>query len=115
MEDEGIIEPVEVRNWATPIVCVPKTDGSLRVCGDYKGTVNLAIQTEHFRIPTLEELRGKVTTWKKFTKIGLSSAYQEMVLDKASQQLCTPTRAYFDYHSEFRQGQLSGNVLSHKF
>ena len=25
MEDEGIIEPVEVSNWATPIVCVPET------------------------------------------------------------------------------------------
>ena len=31
MEDEGIIEPVEVSNWATRIVCVPKTDGSVRV------------------------------------------------------------------------------------
>ena len=40
MEDESIIEPVEVSNWATPIVCVPKTDGSVRVCGDYMGTVN---------------------------------------------------------------------------
>ena len=89
MEDEGIIEPVEVSNWATPIVCVPKTDGSVRVCGDYKGTVNPAIQTEQFPIPTLEEIRGKVSTWKKFTKIDLRSAYQQMVLDKASQQLCT--------------------------
>ena len=35
MEDEGIIEPVEVSNWATPIVCVPKKDGSIRVCGDF--------------------------------------------------------------------------------
>ena len=89
MEDEGIIEPVEVSNWATPIVCVPKTDGSVCVCGDYKGTVNPAIQTEQFPIPTLEEIRGKVSTWKKFTKIDLRSAYQQMVLDKASQQLCT--------------------------
>ena len=23
MEDEGIIEPVEVSNWVTPIACVP--------------------------------------------------------------------------------------------
>jgi len=89
MEDEGIIEPVEVSNWATPIVCVPKTDDSVRVCGDYKGTVNPVIETEQFPIPTLQEIGGKVATWKKFTKIDLRSAYQQMVLDKASQQLCT--------------------------
>ena len=65
MEDEGVIEPVEVSNWATPIVCVPKTDGSVRVCGDYKGTVNPAFQTQQFPIPTLEEIPGKVSTWKK--------------------------------------------------
>ena len=62
MEDEGIIEAVEVSNWATPIVCVPKTDGSVRMCGDYKGTVNPAIQMEQFPIPTLEEIPGKVAT-----------------------------------------------------
>ena len=89
MEDEGIIEPVEVRNWATPTVCVPKTDGSVRVCGGYKGTVNPAIQTEQFPIPTLEEILGKVSIRKKVTKIDLRNAYQQMVLDKASQQLCT--------------------------
>ena len=49
MEDKGIIEPVEVSNWATPIVCVPTTDGSFRVCGDYKGTVNPAIQRSSFQ------------------------------------------------------------------
>lgn len=89
MEPVGVIEPVEVSNWATRIVCVPKTDGLVRVCGDYKGTVNPAIQTEQFPIATLEEIRRKVATWKKFTKIDLRSAYQQMVLDEASRQLCT--------------------------
>ena len=64
MENEGVLEPVEVSDWATPIVCVPKTDGSVRVCGDYKGTVNPAIQTEQFPMPTLEEIRGRVSKWK---------------------------------------------------
>ena len=35
MEDERFIGLVEVSNWVTPIVCAPKTDGSVRVCGDY--------------------------------------------------------------------------------
>ena len=71
MESEGVLKPIEVSDWATPIVCVPKTDGSVRICGDYKGTVNPAIQTEQFLIPTLEEIRSKVSTWNKFTKIDL--------------------------------------------
>ena len=89
IEDEDIIEPVEVSSLATPIVCVPKTDGSVRPCGNYKGTVNPVIQTKQFPIPTLEEIRAKVCAWKTFTKIDLRSAYQQMVLDKASQELCT--------------------------
>ena len=89
MENEGVLKPVEVSDWATPIVCVPKTDGSVRICGDYKGTVNPAIQTEQFPIPTLEEIRGNVSTWKKFTKTDLRRAYQQLVLDEESQKLCT--------------------------
>lgn len=62
MESDGVLKPIEVSDWATSIVCVPKTDGSVRICGDYKGTVNPATQTEQFPIPTLEEIRGKVST-----------------------------------------------------
>ena len=89
MKVEGVLKPVGVSDWATPIVCVPKTDGSVRICGDYKGTVNPEIQTEEFPIPTLEEIRGRVSTRKKFTKIDLRSAYQQLVLDEESQELCT--------------------------
>ena len=89
MESDGVLKPIEVSDWATPIVCVPKTDGSVRICGNYKGTVNTAIQTEQFPIPTLEEIPGKVSTWNKFTKIDLRSAYQQLVLDEELQRLCT--------------------------
>ena len=36
MENEGVLKSVEVSDWATPIVCVPKTDRSVRICGDIK-------------------------------------------------------------------------------
>ena len=40
LENEGIIEKVETSEWAAPIIPVPKKDGRIRVCSDYKVTVN---------------------------------------------------------------------------
>ena len=37
---QGIIGPVKFSDWAVPIVPVFKKDGSIRICGDYKLTVN---------------------------------------------------------------------------
>ena len=39
-EEAGIIIKENYSDWATPIVPVPKQDGSIRVCGDFKVTIN---------------------------------------------------------------------------
>ena len=36
----SLITPVQFSDWAAPIVYVVKTDGTIRVCGDYNVTVN---------------------------------------------------------------------------
>ena len=41
LERTGTIEPVQYSEWATPIVPVMKSDDTVRVCGDYKLTVNI--------------------------------------------------------------------------
>ena len=39
-ENAGIIiKQVTFSDWATPIVPVPKADGTIRICGDYKVTI----------------------------------------------------------------------------
>ena len=40
LESEGIVEQVEFSEWATPMVHVPKADGTTLSCGDYAFTVN---------------------------------------------------------------------------
>ena len=45
---EGIIEPVQFSEWATPIVPVRKSDGSVRICGHYWMTINQAAKLDAY-------------------------------------------------------------------
>ena len=40
LQEEGTIEPMQVLDWAVPIVPVLKSDTSIRICGDFQLTVN---------------------------------------------------------------------------
>ena len=59
LQQEGIIEPVEFSEWAAPIVPVIKSNGSLRICGDYKVTVNSASKLDKYPLPRIEGLCWK--------------------------------------------------------
>ena len=89
MEKEGIFEPVELSEWATPLVFVPKADGTVRGCGDYKVTVNPALHVDQHPILTLEQAFGGLAHGQRFTKIDLKSAYQQLVIEEASRELVT--------------------------
>ncbi|XP_064476027.1 uncharacterized protein K02A2.6-like [Ornithodoros turicata] len=49
---EGIISPVRTAEWAAPVVPVLKQDGRIRLCGDFKVTINPVTQAEKY--PVLE-------------------------------------------------------------
>ena len=60
LQEEGIIEPVQTSPWATPLVVVPKANGKIRVCGDYKVTVNRCVETKIYPLPTIDDIFARL-------------------------------------------------------
>ncbi len=60
LEKAGTIVPVQFSEWATPIVPLMKQDGTVRVCGDYKLTVNKVSKLDAYPIPKLHDLYTKL-------------------------------------------------------
>ena len=81
LQQLGVIESVIYSDWATPIVPVPKPDGSVRICGDFKVTINPVLQIDKHPIPKPEDLLTVLAGGQKFLKLDLSQAYQQMLLD----------------------------------
>ena len=48
MLSEGTISPVEFSEWATPIVHILKADQSVRICVDYKVTINPVTKLDNY-------------------------------------------------------------------
>lgn len=89
LEREGIILPVEFSEWAAPIVPVAKPNGTVRICGDYKLTVNQVSKLDNYPIPKTEDLLATLGGGEKFTKLDMSQAYQQMTLDEESRKFTT--------------------------
>ena len=72
---QGILEPVEFAEWAAPIVLVVKSDkSSVRICGDFKLTVNKASKLDQYPIPRMEDLFATLNGGKTFTKLNMQQA-----------------------------------------
>ncbi|EZA53768.1 hypothetical protein X777_06664 [Ooceraea biroi] len=69
MEQQGIITKIEHSEWATPIVSIKKPNGKVRICGDYKDTVNLATETVTYPLPIFERLLAGVSGCVKFSTL----------------------------------------------
>lgn len=60
------------------IVPILKPDNSIRICGDYKTTVNQVPRVDNYPIPKVEDLLATLGGAEKFTKLDMSQAYQQL-------------------------------------
>ena len=87
LEDLGIITRVDHSEYATPIVVVQKPNGKVRICGDYKVTVNRQLHVDQHPIPRVDELFAKLQGGHHFSKLDMSDAYLQVELDDATKKL----------------------------
>jgi len=84
---EGILEPVEYADWAAPVVAVLKSDWkSVRLCGDFRMTVNPVAKLHRHPILKVENLFATLQGGKKFTKFDLSQVHQQLTLHPDSRK-----------------------------
>ena len=87
--EQGVIEQISFSECAAPITPVLKKDGTVRICGDYKLTVNQVSKVDSYPLPIINDLFVSLTGGQTFSKLDLANAYLQIPLDEASQKLVT--------------------------
>lgn len=85
----GRIIPVQQNEWGTPVVPILKSDGSVRLCGDYKLTVNQALEVDHFPLPHVEVILNTLQNGEYYCELDLKEAYLQVPLSTESQDCTT--------------------------
>ena len=88
MQREDILETVvENSKWATPLVIVPKSNGNIRICGDFKVAINQCVEIKVYPLPTTEGIFAHLAGGCVFTKLDLSQAYSLIPVAEDSKDL----------------------------
>ena len=79
-----VLSPVDHSDLATPIVVIPKKDNSVRICGDFKVTLNPNLQIDQYPLPKIDDIFANLSGGKRFTKLDLRTAYMQMEMEDGS-------------------------------
>ena len=80
----GVIEPIDdCQGWSTPIVCVGKKGNGVRICANYKLTLNKrVVAPEPYLVPSCDELLANVKPNNQyFSSMDLYKGYWQCLIE----------------------------------
>ncbi|XP_046408774.1 uncharacterized protein LOC124173301 [Ischnura elegans] len=89
LEKEGVISLVTNSEWGTPLVPVMQPDGRLRLCVDYKVTINKHLDDIKHPLPRIKELFAALQGGEYSTKLDFYQAYNQLELTDETKKLLT--------------------------
>lgn len=83
--DQGVIEPAR-GPWSFPVILVPKQDGSMRLCVDYR-KLNLLLEDDTFPLLNIQDIIMNLHGAYYYSKLDLRSAFHQIKLAEDSRPL----------------------------
>ena len=80
----GVIEP-SAGEWASPIILVPKKDGSMRFCADYRALNEVTIK-DVYPIPRIDDILEMLSGSEYFCTLDLASCYWQVPLAREDRE-----------------------------
>ena len=100
LQSNGVISPSDSNNWSSPLHIVPKSNGEIRPCGDYR-SLNTITKPDRYPVPNINNyFSSKLHNKCCFSKIDLTAAYQIKIHpdDICKTAITTPFGLYH-YHT----------------
>lgn len=89
MQDMGVIEPCS-SEWASPIVLVPKSDGTMRFCIDYR-KLNERTVRDSYPLPRMDDCLDSLGEAQYFSTLDCNAGYWQIPIRKEDRHLTTFT------------------------
>lgn len=106
LESQGIISKVPTSDWGSPLVVIPKSDGNVRLCVDYKIGVNERLVNANYPIRKIDEILNSLRNSKYFCCLDLFKAYLHVPVDEESSQIQTLST----HRGTYRMNRLSFGI-----
>ena len=88
----GVLTPIDVAEFTTtPLVVVPKANGGIRICGDFKVSVNRHLHVQKYPMPSCNEVFQKLAGGHRFRKLDLADAYLQLEMEESRRYLVYTT------------------------